>query len=64
MLDGETSFAAELALLKSLGCPDTESAILFSVEVTGQTETLISAEASARMARWLEDELDAEPVGE
>lgn len=42
------------------GLPDTCGAKLVSVEVTGQTESVTTAEVSVRMAHWLEDETDAE----
>jgi hypothetical protein len=61
LLEGEASFAAEIAWLRSAGCPDTGHAKLISVEVTGQAES-VTAVVTARMARWLENETDAEPV--
>jgi hypothetical protein len=62
LLEGDASFAAEMALLASLGCPDAGKAKLVSVEVVGQAESVTTANVSARMARWLENETDAEPV--
>ena len=36
LLKGEASFAAELEVLASLGCPDTDKAKLIGVEVVGR----------------------------
>ena len=60
LLEGDATIAAEMGFLKSVGCPDTCGAKLVSVEVTGQTESVTTAEVSVRMAHWLEDETDAE----
>jgi hypothetical protein len=60
LLEGEASFVAEMALLKSVGCPDASDARLASVEVARQTESVMTAEVSVSMARWLEEETDAE----
>jgi len=62
LLVGDAGFAAEIAWLLSAGCPDTGHAKLVSVEVTGWAESVTTAIVSARMARWLENETDAEPV--
>jgi hypothetical protein len=62
LLEGEASFAAEIAWLCSAGCPNTGKAKLVNVEVTGRTESVTTAIVTARMARWLENETDAEPV--
>jgi len=62
LLEGDASFAAEMACLRSAGCPDTRKAKLVSVEVTGQAESVTTARVTSRMARWLENETDAEPV--
>jgi hypothetical protein len=62
LLDGDASFAAEIAYLCSAGCPDTSKGKLVNVEVTGRTESVTTAIVTARMARWLENETDAEPV--
>jgi hypothetical protein len=64
LLEGAASFAAELKLLKSMGCPDTNRARLIEVEVTGWDESLTSAVVTAKMARWLFTEIDAEQVGQ
>jgi hypothetical protein len=42
--------------------PRPGKAKLVSVEVTGRTESVTTAIVSARMARWLENETDAEPI--
>jgi hypothetical protein len=62
LLEGDASFAAEIAWLRSAGCPDAGKAKLVSVEVTGWAESVTTAVVTARMARWLENETDAEPV--
>ncbi len=62
LLEGEASFATERELLASMGCPDTDKAALVSVEVTGRDESVTTAEVTDAMARWLENETDAEPV--
>ena len=61
LLEGDASFAAEIEWLRSAGCPDTDKAKLVSVEVTGRDESVTTAVVTARMARWLENETDAEP---
>ena len=60
LLEGEASFAAELELLASMGCPDTDKAKLISVEVVGRDESVTTAEVSDAMGRWLFKETDAE----
>jgi hypothetical protein len=62
LLGGEASFAAEIAWLRSAGCPDTGKAKLVSVEVTGWDESVTTAVVTDRMARWLENETDAGPI--
>jgi hypothetical protein len=60
LLEGEASFAAELELLASMGCPDTSKAKLIRVEIVGREESVTTAEVSDAMARWLFNETDAE----
>ena len=60
LLVGEASFKAERELLNSMGCPDTEKAVLVSVEVTGRDESITTAEVTDAMASWLFNETDAE----
>ena len=60
LLEGEASFAAELELLVSMGCPDADKAKLISVEVVGREESVTKAEVTDAMARWLFNETDAE----
>ena len=60
LLKGEASFAAELEVLASLGCPDTDKAKLIAVEVLGREESVTTAEVSDAMWRWLFNETDAE----
>ena len=43
-----------------MGCPDTEKAVLVSVEVTGRDESITTAEVTDAMASWLFNETDAE----
>jgi hypothetical protein len=57
---GEASFAAELELLASMGCPDASKAKLIGIEVVGRDESVTKAEVSDAMARWLFTETDAE----
>jgi hypothetical protein len=59
LLEGEASFAAELELLASMGCPDTSQAKLISVEVVGREQSVTTAEVSHAMGRWLFNETDA-----
>ena len=60
LLEGEACFAAELRFLAAAGCPDVQSARFVSFEVLGRTESTVTADVNVEMARWLEDELDAE----
>ena len=60
LLEGEACFAAELRFLAAAGCPDVQSARFVSFEVLGRNESLMTADVSEEMARWLEDEVDAE----
>jgi hypothetical protein len=60
LLKGEASFAAELEVLASLGCPDTDKAKLIAVEVLGREKSVTTAEVSDAMWRWLFNETDAE----
>jgi hypothetical protein len=60
LLEGEASFVAELEVLASMGCPDTEKAKLIGVEVVGRTESVTTAEVSDAMWGWLFNETDAE----
>jgi hypothetical protein len=60
LLEGEANFAAERALLASMGCPDTDKAKLIGVEVVGREESVTTAEVSDAMWRWLFNETDAE----
>jgi hypothetical protein len=62
LLEGDASFAAEIVWLSSSGCPDTGKAKLVSVEITGRAESVTTAVVTARMARWLENETDTEPI--
>jgi hypothetical protein len=64
LLESEASFAAELELLASLGCPDTSKAKLVRVEVVGRQESVMTAEVSDAMGRWLFKETDAEDFEE
>jgi hypothetical protein len=60
LLEGEASFAAELKLLASMGCPDTGIAKLIGIEVVGREESITKAEVTDAMGRWLFNETDAE----
>jgi hypothetical protein len=60
LLEGEASFAAELELLGSMGCPDTNKAKLIGVELVGREESVTTAEVSDAMWGWLFNETDAE----
>jgi hypothetical protein len=60
LLESEASFVAELEVLASMGCPDTDKAKLVGVEVLGPDESVTTAEVSDGMWRWLFDETDAE----
>jgi hypothetical protein len=64
LLEGETAWLAELKLLKSMGCPDTEQAKFVSFEIVGRDESITTAEVTDAMARWLFNETDAEEVEE
>lgn len=64
LLEGEEAFAAELKLLKSMGCPDTEQAKFVSFEIVGRDESITTAEVPDAMARWMFNETDAEEVEE
>ena len=60
LLEGQASFAAELEVLTSMGCPDTDKAKLIGVEVVGREESVATAEASDATWGWLFNETDAE----
>jgi hypothetical protein len=60
LLESEASFVAELEVLASMGCPDTDKAKLIGVEVVGREESVATAEVSDGMWRWLFNETDAE----
>jgi hypothetical protein len=60
LLESEASFVAELEVLASMGCPDTDKAKLIAVEVLGREESVTTAEVSDAMWRWLFNETDAE----
>ena len=60
LLKGQASLAAELEVLASMGCPDTDKAKLIGVEVVGREESVATAEVSDAMWRWLFNETDAE----
>jgi hypothetical protein len=62
LLEGEEAFAAEVKLLKSMGCPATEQAKFVSFEIVGADESITTAEVTDAMARWLLNETDAEDV--
>ena len=51
LLESEASFVAELEVLASMGCPDTDRAKLIAVEVVGRTESVTTAEVSDAMWR-------------
>ena len=40
LLEGRASFVAELEVLASMGCPDTDQAKLIGVEVVGREESV------------------------
>jgi hypothetical protein len=60
LLEGKASFVAELEVLASMGCPDTDKARLIGVELVGREESVTTAEVSDAMWRWLFNETDAE----
>ena len=60
LLEGQASFAAELAVLASMDCPDLAKAKLIGVEVVGREESVTTAEVRDAMWGWLFNETDAE----
>jgi hypothetical protein len=61
-LDVDACWLAELKLLKSMGCPDTEQAKFVSFEIVGRDESITTAEVTDAMARWMFNETDAEDI--
>jgi hypothetical protein len=59
-LEGEASFVAELEVLASMGCPDTDKAKLIGVEIVSRKESVTTAEVGDAMWGWLFNETDAE----